>query len=303
MCPASWRLGARAVNEPCPYRFTMSLYEITSDTPLQAPVLVAALGGWVDAGGVATAAAAFLAKDAEGYADFDADQLYDYRSTRPVLDVVDGRLSELTWPQLRVQRVRVGGRDLLVLSGPEPDMRWKALASAVGELALRSGVVESVSLGAIAAATPHTRPTPLLATASDPKLLREEDRPPGGLLRVPAAAVNLVELTLSGHGIPSLGFWAQVPHYVNVAFAPAVQALVERLGRYLGISFDLSSLQREGAEQREQLDAMVAQRPEARAYLEQLEQAYVVQDVPSGEVIAAEIERFLREQEGNPFEG
>src|SRR5881396_3548696 len=144
----------------------MALYRLAETVDqLTAPAIVAAFDGWIDAAGASTAATALVGGEGETVATFDADALYDYRSRRPVLDVIDGRLTQLVWPDFSLKRVRLGGRDLLVLTGPEPDFRWRELARDVLEIALKLGVVEWVSLGSIPAAVPHTRPVPILATA------------------------------------------------------------------------------------------------------------------------------------------
>jgi hypothetical protein len=180
---------------------------------LVAPTLVAALDGWIDAGGASTTAAERLAGSGETIATFDGDVLFDYRARRPTLEIVDGRLAELTWPELSVKRTRIEERDLLVLSGAEPDYRWQELSEAVVEFVRRLDVAEWISLGAIPAAVPHTRPVPILGTESTRGLLRSQVRPgPDGLLRVPAATLSVLELAVSQAGIPSVGYFGQVPH-------------------------------------------------------------------------------------------
>lgn len=275
----------------------MPIYDLPEVPALTAPVLVASLTGWVDAGMAGTSAAEHIAAGGTVIARFDPDVLYDYRSQRPTLDIVDGTMKDYTWPELTIRHVAIDGRDLLVLTGQEPDLGWKAFAAAVLELALRLGVVSSVSLGAIPAAVPHTRPTPVLSTASRRDLLQEGDRLPEGLLRVPGSAVNLVEFTLGSQGIPSVGFWAQVPHYISAPYPPAAIALTERVARHLGIAIAIDPLVEAAQIQRDQLDAIVAQQPETQAHIERLEQILPdIENVPSGESIASEIERFLREQ-------
>ena len=285
----------------------MALYQLLAEPQLQAPVLLASLTGWVDAGGAGTSCAEHIATGGDLIARFDSDALYDFRSQRPVLDIVDGSMKELTWPELIVRHVAIGGRDILVLSGQEPDSGWRGFANAVVELGLSLGVVSSVCVGAIPAAVPHTRPTPVLATASRRDLLESGDRLPEGLLRVPGSAVNLVEFTLGSHGIPSVGFWAQVPHYVSGPYPAAAMALTERVARFLGVSIPIDPLVESARVQREQLDAAVAVQPEVQTYVGRLEAMLPdIQNVPSGESIAAEIERFLRDQregrQGPPFE-
>jgi hypothetical protein len=276
----------------------VSLYRLSDPVPpLAAPVLVAAFDGWIDAAGAATACANHLAEDGEVLASFDVDSLNDYRARRPVLDVVDGVLARMQWPDIVLRHVRLGGRDLLVLVGPEPDYKWKQLGNDVMDLAIRLGVVEWISLGAIPAAVPHTRPVPVLATASTDATLRDgEQQGPGGILRVPAAALSAIEMTVAGAGIPAIGYYAQVPHYVGTsAYAPATLALLQHLERRLGIALPLGSLADEAIEQRQRLDAAIAEDEDSREYLGRLESLASEERVPSGDEIASEIERYLRQ--------
>jgi PAC2 family len=278
----------------------MTLYRLTESVEqLAAPALVAAFDGWIDAAGASTAATAMVGSDGQLVATFDPDALYDYRSRRPVLDVIDGRLTQLVWPDFSLKRVRVGGRDLLVLTGPEPDFRWRELSRDVLEIALKLGVVEWVSLGAIPAAVPHTRPVPILATASKQGLLAgDEQQGPEGLLRVPSAALSTIELAVSGNGIPAVGFYAQVPHYVGGPFAAATIGLLEHAGRHLGVDLPVGALPDEAMTQRQRLDEAVAESEESRAYVERLEQMADEQGQPSGEDLVSEIERFLQQRGG-----
>ena len=277
----------------------MTLATITEPSePLVAPAIVAAFDGWIDAGGASTAAADRLAEGGEALATFEPDLLYDYRSRRPALDIVDGTLTELRWPELNVRRRRVGGRDILVLTGPEPDFRWRELGNEILELALHLGVVEWMSLGAIPAAVPHTRPVPILANASKPGLLHpDEIQGPQGLLRVPAAALSTIEMAVAASGIPTVGFYAQVPHYVGGAFPAATIALLEHASRHLGVDVPLGSLPEEASGTRARIDAAVEADEDSRTYLARLETiAGEEGGLPSGDELASEIERFLRGQ-------
>lgn len=281
----------------------MPLYLLTTpDEPLVAPAIVAAFDGWIDAAGASTAAAEAIAAEGQPIATFDTDVLFDYRSRRPVLDIVDGTLTELTWADLTLRRTRIGGRDLLVLTGAEPDFRWRELGQDLQELAVRLGVVEWVSIGSIPTAVPHTRPVPILATASREGLLHgDEQQGPAGLLRVPAAALSTIELAVSSAGIPSVGFYAQVPHYVGGPFAAASIAILEHAGRHLGVEIPLGSLPDEAMAQRERLDAIVAGDEDSRAYVERLEAVVDNQEMPTGDELVSEIERFLQQRgEGGP---
>lgn len=275
----------------------MGLYQLADGLePLSAPVLVAAFDGWIDASGAATSAASQLAGSGEPIVTFDGDALFDYRARRPVLDVIDGTLTRLEWPQLVIRRARHPGRDVLVLVGPEPDYRWRQLGADVLDLSLRLGVVGWVSLGAIPAAVPHTRPVPVLATASGPGLLHaDEQKGPDGLLRVPGAALSTVELAVSGSGIPAVGFYAQVPHYVGGPYAAAAIALLERVERHLGVPIVLGDLPEDALQQRQRLDEAVASDEDTKRYLARLEQIAGEERVPSGDELASEIERYLRE--------
>jgi PAC2 family len=277
----------------------MALYRLHDDLPpLSAPVLVAAFDGWIDASGAATAAASQLAGKGETIVTFDGDSLFDYRARRPVLDVIDGTLTRLEWPQLVVRRIRYGDRDVLVMVGPEPDYRWRQLGTDVLDLSLRLGIVEWLSLGAIPAAVPHTRTVPVLATASGPDLLHaDEQQGPDGLLRVPGAALSTLELAVSGSGIPAVGFYAQVPHYVGGPYAAASIALLERVERHLGVSLALGDLPDEALGQRQRLDEAVGSDEDTKRYLERLESIAGDERVPSGDEIASEIERYLRESD------
>ena len=266
---------------------------------LVSPVLIAAFDGWIDAAAAASATADHLAADATKVATFLPDPLYDYRSRRPVLDVVDGVLRHLAWPELAIRRLRVGNRDMLILHGPEPDFRWQELAGDLVGFARDAGVVQWVTLGAIPAATPHTRSTRVFATASAAGLLKPGlPQGPEGLLRVPSACLSVLELAASESGLPAVGFYAQVPPYVAGPYAPATIALLEMVGQHLDVALPLGALPDEARSQIASLDAAVASQTETRDMVEQLEAQAGDDDepIPSGDELASEIERFLRGQ-------
>jgi hypothetical protein len=274
----------------------MSVYRLEDDPELDAPVLVAAFEGWVDAGAAGTTAAAQLAENGRVVAAFDSDAIFDYRARRPTLDIVDGRPMRLAWPKLELTANRIGEQDLLVLSGPEPDYRWRELAGDVIELAKRLGVASWASLGAIPAAVPHTRPVPILATASANGLLPEGIRQgPDGLLRVPSAVLSVLEMTAGTNGIPAVGFFAQVPHYVNATYPAASIALLTALGRHLGIEPPVGQLATRALERRNLLDAATATDDDTKAHVERLEMLADQSRLPEGDELIADIERFLRE--------
>jgi hypothetical protein len=276
------------------------LFRLHDDIPtLIAPVLIGAFDGWIDAGGAASSAAAMLAEGAETIATTDHDLLFDYRSRRPVLDVVDGTLTELAWPEIVIARRNVDGRDLLIMHGPEPDFRWHELGNAAAEVAVRLGALQWVSLGAIPAAVPHTRPVPVFGTASADGILAEDvEKGPAGLLRVPAAALSVVEMAMSMVGVPTVGFYAQVPHYVGGQFAPGAIALLEHVGHHVGVDVPLGDLAEQAVGQRTRLDTAVGADEDAREYLERLESMAGDEGIPSGDELASEIERFLQSETG-----
>ncbi len=283
----------------------MALARVTEPVePLVRPALVVAFDGWVDAAGASTAAAERIAAGGSPIATFDPDPLYDYRARRPVLDIVDGSLSEIAYPELAIHRARHGERDLLVFTGAEPDFRWRELGREIAELATRLGVLEWVSLGAIPAAVPHTRPVPILATASRPGLLHADERQgPQGLLRVPSAALSALEIDVIRAGLPTVGFYAQIPHYVGGAYPAAAIALLESAGRHLGVAFDPAHLPEEAVATKARIDAAVSEDAGSGAYVARLEAMAGEENLPSGDEIANEIERFLRGQGGDGGSG
>jgi len=277
----------------------VSLYTLDDPGDLVAPTILAAFDGWVDAGAAATTALEQVAGEASVIATFDPDALFDYRARRPPLEIVDGRLAELTWPELVIRRTRVADRDLLVLVGPEPDYRWRAVADAVIELAHRLGVAEWISLGAIPAAVPHTRSVPILGTESAPGLLKAEvPAGPAGILRVPSALVSALEIEVARAGIPALGYFAQVPHYISGPYPAASVALLETVGHHLGAHLPAGDLEDEARQLRTRLDAAAAIEETTRTYVERLESMVDEQRLPAGDDLIADIERFLRDRGG-----
>ncbi len=274
----------------------MVLLEIQNAGDLVTPIVIAALDGWVDAGGAATAAAGQVAAGGTRVATFDDDRLYDYRARRPTLDIVDGRPATLEWPELTLRRTRIGEQDVLVLTGPEPDFRWRELSASAVELAKRLGVTEWISLGAIPAAVPHTRDVPILGTESAPGLLRANVTPgPDGILRVPAAAISVLDVAIARAGIPAVGYFAQVPHYVTGAYVPAALELLRVLSRHLGREVAPGALRDEARLVLERLDVATAADEGTRAYVERLEATVDEARRPSGDDLISEIEQFLRE--------
>ncbi len=297
-CSPARTTAIPAHRKPGAYPVGVALYRIEDPGPLVRPAIVVAFDGWVDAGSAATTAASLIAGEGAAVATFDADRLFDYRARRPTLDIEDGRLSEMTWPEFRIRLVRHSDdRDLLVLTGPEPDYRWPRLSDAVVEVARSLGVTDWISIGAIPAAVPHTRAVPILGTAADPSLLRGDIRPgPAGLLRVPAALVSVLEMRAAEAGIAAVGYFAQVPHYVSGPYAPAALALLRAVARHLDVALDSGPLVGESEELRTRLDAATAADESTHGYVQRLEAMVDEERMPAGDDLISEIEQFLRDQ-------
>jgi predicted ATP-grasp superfamily ATP-dependent carboligase len=280
----------------------VTLYEIDDLDDLVAPVLIVAFEGWISAGSAGTAAADHLAGDGRVVARFDSDELIDYRANRPTVDIMEGVITDVGWPDITIRRQTIDGRDLLLLTGPEPDRLWKQMAAEIAELVGSLGVVEQITLGGIPWAAPHTRPTALIMTASRSELLDPEIGHAEGLIRVPGAAANIIAFQLMDRGIPVVGFFARVPHYVAGTYYPAVVALVDRVATHLGIAVPAGSVVDEAAEQRQRLDELLEDQPQAAAIVRRLEDLADSSGDVSGTELAAEIERYL-EQQTNGEEG
>jgi PAC2 family len=275
----------------------VTLYKLRRGLPqLREPAVVVALDGWVDAGSAATNAATTLAEGGRIVAAFDADEIFDYRARRPTLQIVHGRPRSLDWPELTLRATKVGERDLLVLSGAEPDYRWHELANDVVALAQHLGVAQWISLGAIPAAVPHTRPVPILGTESKSGLLRGSVLPgPEGVLRVPAAAISVFDISVSKAGIPAVGYYAQIPHYISGPYPQASIELLHAVERHLDVQLDVGRLPEEARLMRIRLDAAASREEGTRSYVERLETLVDEARLPSGDDLISEIEQFLRE--------
>jgi PAC2 family len=276
----------------------MSLYRLADPLPqIDDPIVLAAFDGWVDAGTAATSVLTILSDTGEEVATFDPDQLFDYRSRRPTLEIRDGRLSSLAWPEVTLRVARFSGLDLLVLSGSEPDDRWHVLADSVVSILQGLGTRGWISLGAIPAAVPHTRPVPILGTESEAGLLRGGVAAgPTGILRVPSAALSMLEMAVSDAGIPAVGYFAQIPHYVQGPYALASVELMRAVERHLDIELPRGDLADEARQLRTRLDAATAADDTTRQYVERLESMVDESRLPAGEDLISEIERYLREQ-------
>jgi hypothetical protein len=274
----------------------VTLYELHGRPPLNRPVLVVGMEGWIDAGlGAATAMATLLGSvTTEPVATFDVDTLLDHRARRPIVRIVDGVNTGLRWPEILLRGGHDSeGHDLLLLVGPEPDHQWRAFTAAVGELAMSFGVRLVVGLGAFPAPVPHTRPARLVSTATTGELAQQVGYLPGAL-DVPAGVQAALERGFAEIGVPAAGLWARVPHYAAAMPYPEASAvLLEGLRSVAGITADTTELRRAAEASRQHLDELIANSEEHVALVRRLE-SQVDADVPSGDEIAAEVERFLR---------
>ena len=280
----------------------MTRFELVSEPVLDAPVLIAAFDGWVNAGDAGTGAAEFLGEGGAEVAVFDPDDLFDYRDTRPAQSFSEGVVRSLAWPSVSMVHRNVGGRDLLVISGTEPSLKWRSFSGVVADLAQRFAVAEFLALGGIPWAAPHTRPVTLITTGSSPHRIPDTMDHPEGELTVPGSIVGALELELIERGVDTSGFWARVPNYLGTPFVAAAMALLERIDLHLGLGLDLTSIAADADAQRDHLDAIVEGRPEVRSMIEQLEALVDAGSQASGEQLASEIERFLRNRTEGDFE-
>lgn len=277
------------------------LYDLHQHPGYESPVMVLALDGWIDAGvASATAGATLLAElDTEVVASFRADVLLDHRARRPILKLVDGVVEELRWPAIELRAGRdTAGNGVLLLVGAEPDHAWHAFTETVVDLALEFDVRMMLGMGAYPAPAPHTRPPVLSCTASTPELAHAMGFV-RGTLEVPAGVQAAIEQRAHVHGIPSVGVWAQVPHYAaGMPYPAAAKALIEGLNSLAGLSLGTGNLDADALEATRRIDSLIAGNDEHHAMVRALEQQMdatpSAEDLPSGDEIAAELEKFLR---------
>jgi proteasome assembly chaperone (PAC2) family protein len=283
----------------------MSDLNVSFRPELRDPVLVAAFRGWNDGGQGASLAAGYLAKawDAERFAEIDAEDFYDFQATRPMVSLEDGETRKLEWPDNGFFHASVPGtdRDAVILIGTEPNLRWRTYSRLVLELAQELGVGRIVTFGSLLADVPHTRPSPVTAAATDQRLVEELGLEPSRY-EGPTGIVGVLLDAARQGGIASLSLWAAVPHYVSLAPSPrAALALVERFGELMEMAVDTGDLETAADEYSEQVSEAVSTDADTAAYVEELERRVdmlsVEDDLPSGDTLAAELTRFLRERD------
>jgi predicted ATP-grasp superfamily ATP-dependent carboligase len=273
---------------------------------LRAPAMVCAFQGWNDAGDAASSAVSFLASalDARRFAQIDSEEFYDFQSNRPSVRFNDEHEREIVWPKVEVLEAHAprAPRDLVLVQGVEPSMRWRAFTGHIVDLAEALGVQVVVSLGALLGDIPHTRPVALSGHATDPALM-ERLGMHASTYEGPTGIVGVLHQACAQAGLPSASLWAGVPHYVAAASNPkAALALLRRVEGLIGVSVDVSELESAAGDYERQVGLAVQSDPDIQAFVERLEQAaesddeVVAEDVPSGDMLAREFQRFLRQR-------
>lgn len=278
------------------------------------PILVVALDGWIDAGYGSAAAVGHLKAQIRTHRliTFDCDELIDHRARRPVMRLVNGINESLRWPRLQIRHGRDPlGQDILVLTGPEPDFRWNAFVAAIVEISQRLGVRLCVGFGAFPAPAPHTRPVTLGSTATTADLAERV-----GFIEatfdIPAGVTAAIERAFAELVIPAVGVWARVPHYVaTMPFPAASAAILDCLTRLTGLVLDTDELHARARLSLQQIEALIANNSEHQDMVRSLEQQVDAEagqriappmnplstdDLPTGDELAAELEKFLRDQ-------
>jgi predicted ATP-grasp superfamily ATP-dependent carboligase len=278
---------------------------IDSRPQLERPVLIAAFRGWNDGGQGASLAGAYLARAwaATEFASIDPENFYDFQATRPLVSLVDGQTRQIDWPENTFLHAPLpgGGRDAIIMLGVEPNLRWRTFSQLVTGLAQDFGVELVITLGSLLADVPHTRQSPVTGSATDPELIDQlglsSSRYEG-----PTGMVGVLHDACARAGLKSASLWAAVPHYVSLTPSPrAAKALVDRLADLLGADVDTAELDEAADSYAQQVSEAVATDEETLAYVQDLERRVDEladeADIPSGDAIAAELTRFLRDRE------
>ncbi len=273
---------------------------------LRAPAMVCAFQGWNDAGDAASSAVSFLAESlgAKRFAHIDSEEFYDFQANRPTIKLDGRERREIDWPGVEIFEASAprAPRDLVLVQGVEPSMRWRSFCSNIVDLAEALGVQVVVSLGALLGDVPHTRPVAMTGHASDPALL-ERLGVSSSVYEGPTGIVGVLHAACADAGLPAASLWAAVPHYVAAAANPkAALALLRRMEVLVGVSVDVSELESAAGDYERQVGLAVQSDPDIQAFVERLEQAAESDEqaspaeVPSGDAIAREFQRFLRQR-------
>jgi proteasome assembly chaperone (PAC2) family protein len=286
-------------------------------TGLRAPAMVCAFEGWNDAGDAASTAVSFVstALQARRFAHIDTEEFYDFQANRPRIRLVaDESRREIEWPSVKIYEAVVPGapRDLLLVRGVEPSLRWRTFSALIVELAEALGVQMLITLGALLADVPHTHPVTMTGFASDPALLERLGPHRSSDYDGPTGIVGVLHSAAAAASLPSVSLWASVPHYVAAAPSPkAALALVRRLESLIGVSLDTAELQEAATNYERQVGLAVSSNPDVQAFVERLERDALSDDeplslenLPSGDLLASEFQRFLRQRsDDEPTDG
>ncbi len=274
---------------------------------LRAPAIVCAFKGWNDAGDAASTAVQFVgsALGATRFAVIDPEEFYDFQTTRPQVKLVDGGVREINWPSVEIFEARVprAPRDLVLVTGHEPSMRWRAFSQLLVDLAEVLDAQLLVSLGSLLADVAHTRPIAITGISSDRALVDRLDLLSSSY-EGPTGIVGIVQAACANAGLPAASLWAAVPHYIASAPNPkAALALVRKLEQLVGVSVDASELEQGAVDYERQVDLAVQSDPDVQAFVERLERAADDEDepldpreLPSGDRLASDFQRFLRQR-------
>jgi predicted ATP-grasp superfamily ATP-dependent carboligase len=268
--------------------------------------MVCAFKGWNDAGDAASSAVSFLAGalGARRFARIDPEEFYDFQANRPCIRLSESDTRDVVWPTVEVFEGKAprAPRDLVLVQGFEPSMRWRTFSANLVDLAEALGAQLVVTLGALLADVPHTRPVPMTGHASDAVLLGRLGIQPSSY-EGPTGIVGVLHAACAHAGLPSASLWAAVPHYVAATANPkAALALLRRAEGLIGVSVDVSELESAAAEYERQVGLAVQSDPDIQAFVERLEQSAESEsggdgeDVPSGDILAREFQRFLRQR-------
>ena len=276
------------------------MIELDGIGKLTSPVIIAAFEGWNDAGEAASGVINHLslAWQAAPVGAIDPEDYYDFQVTRPVTEVAEGRTERLVWPTTRLLAAKqeAAERDLLLVHGIEPNMRWRGFCSELVTSFSELGIELVVLLGALLADSPHTRPVPVAAAASDPALAADLRAEPVDY-KGPTGIVGVLQHACADAGIPAVSLWASVPHYVAQPPCPkATLALIRGVEDVLDVSLPLADLPQEARAWERGVDELAEQDTEVADYVRTLEEAKDATDLPeaSGDAIAREFERYLR---------
>jgi proteasome assembly chaperone (PAC2) family protein len=279
--------------------------ELEAAGKLSSPAVIAAFEGWNDAGEAASGVISHLgtAWQASPIGAIDPEDFYDFQVTRPVMEVADGQTERLIWPTTRLALARPEGmtRDLVLVHGIEPNMRWRSFSDELVAAFTDLGAELVVLLGALLADSPHTRPVPVNAAASDIKLATQLQMDPVDY-KGPTGIVGVLQHTCAAAGIPSVSLWAAVPHYVAQPPSPkATLALLRGVEDILDVTLPLADLPDDARAWERGVDELADQDSEVADYVRTLEEAKDATDLPeaTGDAIAREFERYLRRR-GDP---